>query len=39
MNEREVNAWNLLSTLCTFEIHPNGPVNASTPEPASGLLI
>jgi hypothetical protein len=38
MNEREVKAWNLLSTFCTFEIHPNGPVNASTLEPASDLV-
>ena len=37
MNQGEVNAWNLL--LCTFKIHPNGPVNASTQEPASDLRI
>jgi len=35
MNQGEVKAWNLLSTLCTFEIHPNGPANASTPEPSN----
>ena len=39
MNQGEVEAWNLLSTLCTFKIHPNGPVNASTQETASDLRI